>query len=117
MCPSSTLSFNAFKTVIDIDLIGTFNVTKAAFDASLKQNGGVVLNITATLHYKGDLLQAHAGAAKAAIGMSIALSFNRKLLHGFTYDHDNILRWFNSTLSKRMGRVWSSSQLYRSRAN
>ena len=68
LCPSSTISYNAFKTVIEIDLLGTFNVTKACFDASLKAHGGTVLNITATLHYKGDLLQAHAGAAKAAIG-------------------------------------------------
>jgi len=29
----------------------------------------VILNISATLYYKGDVLQAHAGAAKAAIGL------------------------------------------------
>ena len=27
---------------------------------------GVILNISATLHYRGDMLQCHAGAAKAA---------------------------------------------------
>ena len=62
------MSYNAFKTVMEIDAHGTFNVTKAVFDASMQQHGGSVLNISATLHYKGDLLQAHAGAAKAAIG-------------------------------------------------
>lgn len=68
LCPASSMSYNAFKTVMEIDAHGTFNVTKAVFDASMQQHGGSVLNITATLHYKGDLLQAHAGAAKAAIG-------------------------------------------------
>lgn len=68
LCPAATMSANAFRTVMEIDALGTFNVTKAVFDASMQEHGGCVLNITATLHYKGDLLQAHAGAAKAAIG-------------------------------------------------
>ena len=31
-----------------------------------KNKSGVILNISATLHYRGDMLQFHAGAAKAA---------------------------------------------------
>ena len=38
LCPASSMSFNAFKTVIEIDTIGTFNVSKAVFDRYLKVN-------------------------------------------------------------------------------
>ena len=50
LCSAEDLSLNAFKTVLDIDLLGSFNMCKAAFD-SLKQTRGVVVNISATLHY------------------------------------------------------------------
>ena len=33
-----------------------------------QDHGGVIVNITATLYYRGQVLQAHAGSAKAAIG-------------------------------------------------
>lgn len=35
---------------------------------SPQDHGGVVINITATLSYRGQALQVHAGSAKAAIG-------------------------------------------------
>lgn len=34
--PATGLSFNAFKTVIEIDTIGTFNVSKVAFEKYLQ---------------------------------------------------------------------------------
>lgn len=34
-----------------------------------QSNGGVVINITATLSVRGTVLQTHAGTAKAAIGI------------------------------------------------
>ncbi|XP_053131682.1 peroxisomal 2,4-dienoyl-CoA reductase [(3E)-enoyl-CoA-producing] isoform X2 [Hemicordylus capensis] len=67
LCPASALSFNAYKTVMDIDALGTFNVSKVLYEKSLRDHGGVIVNITATLHYKGQVLQVHAGSAKAAI--------------------------------------------------
>ncbi|XP_077305420.1 peroxisomal 2,4-dienoyl-CoA reductase [(3E)-enoyl-CoA-producing] isoform X2 [Lithobates pipiens] len=67
LCPASNLSFNAFKTVFDIDTMGTFNASKIAFERYFRDNGGVIINITATLSYKGQVLQVHAGSAKAAI--------------------------------------------------
>lgn len=67
LCPAATMSYNAFKTVIDIDTVGTWNVTRAAFERGLRDRGGVVLNISATLHYSATPLQMHASAAKAAI--------------------------------------------------
>jgi 2,4-dienoyl-CoA reductase [(3E)-enoyl-CoA-producing], peroxisomal len=60
------LSPNGFGTVVDIDLKGTFNVSRAAFP-HLKVHGGVVLNISATLQLLGTIGQAHASAAKAGV--------------------------------------------------
>jgi len=67
LSPITGLSFNAYKTVLEIDTMGTFNVSKTVYEKSLMKNGGVVVNISATLPYKGTVLQAHAGSAKAAI--------------------------------------------------
>jgi peroxisomal 2,4-dienoyl-CoA reductase len=61
------LSTNGFKTVIEIDLIGTFNVTRQAFEALRASKQGVVINISATLHYSSTWYQTHACAAKAGI--------------------------------------------------
>ncbi|KAG2455330.1 DECR2 reductase, partial [Polypterus senegalus] len=102
LCPASELSFNAFRTVMEIDTMGTFNTSKVVFEKYLKgesrerrpgpsstgimltraqavppqkltlcsllqDHGGAVVNITATLSYRGQALQVHAGAAKAAV--------------------------------------------------
>lgn len=67
LCDAENLSYNAFKTVIEIDTIGTFNVSKAVYQKYFKKHGGNIVNISATLPYKGDALQVHAGSAKAAI--------------------------------------------------
>lgn len=67
LCPASSLSFNAFKSVLDIDTMGTFNASKILFERYFRDHGGVILNITATLSYRGQVLQVHAGSAKAAI--------------------------------------------------
>ncbi|KAK3089878.1 hypothetical protein FSP39_007281 [Pinctada imbricata] len=67
LCPASSMSFNAFRTVMEIDAHGTFNVSKVVYDKYMKDHGGVIVNITALLHVRGRILQAHAGSAKAAI--------------------------------------------------
>uniref|UniRef100_A0A6I8NXJ8 Peroxisomal 2,4-dienoyl-CoA reductase [(3E)-enoyl-CoA-producing] n=1 Tax=Ornithorhynchus anatinus TaxID=9258 RepID=A0A6I8NXJ8_ORNAN len=67
LCPAKALSFNAYKTVIDIDTIGTFNASKVLFEKWFQDHGGVIINITATLSFKGQALQVHAGTAKAAV--------------------------------------------------
>jgi len=61
------LSFNAFKSVIDIDLLGTFNVTKAVYERTMKHTGGLIINITMTIHYSGTFGQVHSSAAKAGV--------------------------------------------------
>ena len=66
VCLAEHLSPNGFGTVVDIDLKGTFNVSRAAF-THLKAQGGVILNISATLQLLGTVGQAHASAAKAGV--------------------------------------------------
>jgi peroxisomal 2,4-dienoyl-CoA reductase len=67
ICPSAQLSPNGFGVVIDIDAKGTWNVSRAAYQARLKDHGGQILNISATLHYGGTPGQVHVAAAKAAV--------------------------------------------------
>ena len=52
--------------MVDIDLKGTFHTCRAALPY-LKARGGVILNISATLHYGGTAAQLHVSAAKAGI--------------------------------------------------
>uniref|UniRef100_C1FXY0 Peroxisomal 2,4-dienoyl-CoA reductase [(3E)-enoyl-CoA-producing] n=1 Tax=Dasypus novemcinctus TaxID=9361 RepID=C1FXY0_DASNO len=67
LCPAGALSFRAFKTVVDIDTIGTFNVCRVLYEKLFRDHGGVIVNITATLSHRGQMLQVHAGSAKAAV--------------------------------------------------
>jgi peroxisomal 2,4-dienoyl-CoA reductase len=66
LCSAEQLSPNGFGTVVDIDLKGTFNVCRAAFE-QLKKHRGQILNISATLHYGGTPMQLHVSAAKAGV--------------------------------------------------
>ena len=66
VCRAENLSPNGFGAVVDIDLKGTFHVSRAALP-HLKAHGGSVLNISATLPYLGTMGQSHAAAAKAGI--------------------------------------------------
>ncbi len=65
--PISRISYNGFKAIVDIDLRGTYNVTKAAFDAWLRDHGGQIVNITAPFQGLGVSLQAHVAAAKTGV--------------------------------------------------
>lgn len=68
MCPAVGMSANAFKTVVDIDLLGTFNVLRASF-AYLRKPGASLISITAPQGAKPELFQAHVCAAKAGVNM------------------------------------------------
>lgn len=65
--PSETLSANAWKSVIEIDLYGTFFCSQAVMPVMKARGGGCIINISMTLHYRGWPLMAHATAAKAGI--------------------------------------------------
>jgi NAD(P)-dependent dehydrogenase (short-subunit alcohol dehydrogenase family) len=73
------LSANGFKTVIDIDLIGSFNASRAAFE-QLKETKGTIIYISAGMSYVPHAYQVHVGAAKAGIDMmmrNLALEWGR----------------------------------------
>ncbi|KAK5127853.1 hypothetical protein LTR85_004970 [Meristemomyces frigidus] len=92
LAPISQLSANAFKTVMDIDALGSYNTAKAVLpylvesaqkhkntgSAQPTGTGGRLMFISATFHYKGQPLQAHVAAAKAAVDQishSIAIEY------------------------------------------
>lgn len=62
------MSPNAFRAVVDIDLIGTYHVLRAAYPM-LRKPGAVVINISAPQSTIAMALQAHACAAKAGVDM------------------------------------------------
>ena len=63
--PSESLSANAWRSVIDIDLSGTFFCSQAVMPVMSDQGGGRIVSVSMTLHYRGWPLMAHATAAKA----------------------------------------------------
>ena len=68
LAPSAGLSTNGFRTVLDIDTVGTFTCSRTVYEQCFRQQGeGAIINISATLHYTGQVLQCHAGSAKAAV--------------------------------------------------
>ena len=66
IAPAGELSANGFKTVIDIDLLGCFNVMRAAWD-HLRKPGAAVVNISAPQAWLPTPFQIHVCAAKAGI--------------------------------------------------
>ena len=45
------LSTNGFRTVMEIDAVGTFSASRAAFPVLRAAGGGAIVNISATLQY------------------------------------------------------------------
>jgi NAD(P)-dependent dehydrogenase (short-subunit alcohol dehydrogenase family) len=68
LAPAIGMSANAFKTVIDIDLLGTFHVLRASH-AFLRKPGASLISITAGQAVNATLGQSHVCAAKAGINM------------------------------------------------
>jgi NAD(P)-dependent dehydrogenase (short-subunit alcohol dehydrogenase family) len=68
LAPAAGMSANAFRTVVDIDLIGTFHVVRAAFEF-LRKPGASVIAITAGQAVNPTAFQSHVCAAKAGINM------------------------------------------------
>lgn len=66
ICPAEELSPNGFKTVIDIDLLGSFHASRAAF-AQLRERRGSIVFISAPQAFVPQAYQLHVGAAKAGV--------------------------------------------------
>lgn len=66
--PALGMSANGFKSVIDIDLLGSFHVLRAAHPF-LRKPGASVINISAPQAEAPMAMQAHVCAAKAGVDM------------------------------------------------
>ncbi len=65
--PTEKLSPNAFKTVIDIVLNGTFHCTQAAGKVMRKNKSGIILNIVTTYAWTGSGYVVPSACAKAGV--------------------------------------------------
>jgi len=65
---ATDMSANAFKTVVDIDLLGSFNVARAAYP-HLRKPGAAIVHISAAQAFVATPWQAHVCAAKAGVDM------------------------------------------------
>jgi NAD(P)-dependent dehydrogenase (short-subunit alcohol dehydrogenase family) len=70
LAPALGMSANAFRTVVDIDLNGTFNVFRGCHDL-LNCPGASLIAISAGQAVNASALQAHACAAKAGINQLV----------------------------------------------
>ncbi|WP_126175927.1 SDR family oxidoreductase [Tsuneonella rigui] len=70
LAPALGMSANAFKTVVDIDLLGTFNTLRACHDL-LNRPGASLIAITAGQADQAMALQIHACAAKAGVNQVV----------------------------------------------
>jgi len=91
LAPMDQISPNAMKSVIDIDVLGSWNTVKAILPHLLKSaakhktdgktrppngTGGGIIFVSATLDYTGTPMQSHVSVAKAgvdAMAMSVAI--------------------------------------------
>lgn len=70
VAPAMGMSAKGFRTVVDIDLMGTFNVFRAAREL-LRTPGASLIAITAGLAHRPKPMQAHACAAKAGVNQLV----------------------------------------------
>lgn len=66
--PATAISAKGFRTVTDIDTLGTWHVMRASYDA-LTKPGASVINISAAQAWIAMPLQVHVCAAKAGVDM------------------------------------------------
>ena len=65
--PTENLSENAFRTIVDIVLVGTFNFTQAAGEKMKESDGGTILNIVTTYAWTGSGYVVPSACAKAGV--------------------------------------------------
>lgn len=70
VAPAMGMSAKGFRTVVDIDLMGTFNVFRASRDL-VRAPGASMIAITAGLAHRPKPMQAHACAAKAGVNQLV----------------------------------------------
>lgn len=65
--PTENLSENAFRTIVDIVLVGTFNFTQAVGEKMKESDGGTILNIVTTYAWTGSGYVVPSACAKAGV--------------------------------------------------
>ncbi len=65
--PTEKLSENAFRTILDIVLVGTFNCTQAVGAIMRKNDGGAILNIVTTYAFTGSGYVVPSACAKGGV--------------------------------------------------
>lgn len=94
------MSPNAFRSVVDIDLLGSYHVLRAAYPL-LRKPGAVVINVSAPQAFLPMALQSHVCAAKAGVDMMtrvLAIEWGRMA--------SGSIRW--SLVRSRARRAWSA---------
>jgi len=76
MADFEEISENGWKTIVDINLHGTYHGCQAAGAHMREHGGGVIINLASVAGQRGSPLMSHYGAAKAAvINFTSTLSF------------------------------------------
>jgi NAD(P)-dependent dehydrogenase (short-subunit alcohol dehydrogenase family) len=66
VAPAEKISPNGFRSVVEIDLLGTFNCARSAH-SQLEQTGGSLLFVSGGQSYMAFIHQAHVASAKAGV--------------------------------------------------
>ncbi|WP_254525732.1 SDR family NAD(P)-dependent oxidoreductase [Natrinema caseinilyticum] len=67
MADFDEISENGWRTIVDINLHGTFHCTQAVGPVMRENGGGVVINVSSTAGQKGSPRMTHYSAAKAGV--------------------------------------------------
>jgi NAD(P)-dependent dehydrogenase (short-subunit alcohol dehydrogenase family) len=84
LCRAERLSYNGWRSVVDIVLNGSFFCSRAAFPFMQQQNYGRILNILATYAFSASPGTIHSAAAKAgvlAMTRTLAVEWARYNIH------------------------------------
>ena len=64
--PAASMSPRGWRAVVDTNLNGTYLMCRAAFEASMSDHGGTIVNVVADM-WRGMPMMAHSGAARAGV--------------------------------------------------
>ncbi|KAK2462650.1 hypothetical protein APHAL10511_005383 [Amanita phalloides] len=103
LAPISGLSENGFRTVIEIDTLGTYNTVKATLP-HVRASKGAYLHVTTTLHHRATPYQAHVSAAKAAVDALSAVIAVEEGPHGV---RSNVIAPGATGGTTGMDRLWA----------
>ncbi|MFB6266066.1 MAG: SDR family NAD(P)-dependent oxidoreductase [Halodesulfurarchaeum sp.] len=67
VAPFEDISENGWKTIVDINLHGTYHMSQAVGEVMRENGGGAIINISSTAGERGSPGMTHYGAAKAGI--------------------------------------------------